>query len=74
MGSRIGNAFHSNSESEGVKVSDNVGIGRNALLGGKGFGVFVYDFLCSVLLFVFCFLKKQQQYSPQKPNQRQLVL
>lgn len=38
--SRIGNTFHNNSESEGVKVSENVDIGRNANPGGKGFGGF----------------------------------
>lgn len=39
--SRIGNTFHNNTESEGVKVSENVGIGRNAIPEGRGFVFFV---------------------------------
>ena len=39
--SRVGDTFHNNTESEGIKVSENIGIGRNAIPGGKGFVGFV---------------------------------
>lgn len=48
--SRTGNTFHNSCESEGVKVSENVGFGRNAIPGRKSF------FLCLFWVCVFCFV------------------
>lgn len=37
VGSTIGNTFHNNTESEGYKVSENIGTGINSIPGENSF-------------------------------------
>lgn len=41
VGSTIGNTSHNNTESEGYKVSENIGIGRTSVPGENNFVGFV---------------------------------